>query len=176
MALSSSVSMVPKDLFHLEHGAHWKSQDGGGASAPSRVKTGGILITPSNGFVLACTIQRAKPSGWLWVSEGYDGKGCGRRRVHTHTVPANSPCALSQTTVLEDPALSLALSHRLPPGALDLAPDLPELSLPSLLHFQPSPLGAQPQSMGQTQAVLLTRSPRNRVDRGHARFSVGSLL
>lgn len=92
MALSSSVSMVPKDLPHLEHGARWKSQDGGGASAPSRVKTGGILITPSNGFVLACTIQRAKPGGWLPMGYGFPKammiRGVeGEASTHTQCLP-----------------------------------------------------------------------------------------
>lgn len=68
MAHSRSVSMVSKDLPHLEDGAPGQARSGQGACGDTQEAP-----SPGDGFALDDTIQVAKASRGLWLQ----GEGVG---------------------------------------------------------------------------------------------------
>ena len=68
MALSRSVSMVSKDLPHLEDGAPGQARSGEGAYGDALEAP-----TPGGGFVLDGTIQVTKASRGLWLQGEWGG-------------------------------------------------------------------------------------------------------
>ena len=104
MALSRSVSMVSKDLPHLEDGAPGQARSGEGAYGDAQEAP-----TPGGGFVLDGTIQVTKASRGLWLQgeggdDGDEGVGGSRVPKHTQCLPA---LPMSSSSAQEGPKRAL---------------------------------------------------------------------